>query len=80
MVGLEDVQCARAAAAGYRVDEDQRVPIVQQVVGQMHAPDAVVDDPHARIVLLDCDVADHLGAEPVVAEEDVADTGHQDAH
>jgi hypothetical protein len=23
---------------------------------------------------------DYLGAEPVVAEEDVADAGHQDAH
>src|ERR1700735_1093014 len=80
MVGLEDVQSPRAAAIGYRVDEDQRVPAFKQVVGQVHAPDAVVDDPHARIVLLDWDVPDYLGAEPVVAEEDIADAGHQDAH
>src|ERR1700722_885030 len=80
MVGLEDVQSPRAAAIGYRVDEDQRVPVVKQVVGQVHAPDAVVDGPDARIVLLDWDVPDHLGAEPVVAEEDVADACHQNAH
>src|SRR5271155_1945245 len=70
MVGLEDVQSPRAAAIGYRVDEDQRVPVVKQVVGQVHAPDAVVDGPHARIVLPDWDVPDYLGA----------DAGHQDAH
>src|ERR1700748_1546762 len=80
MVGLQDVQSPRAAAIGYRVDEDQRVPVVKQVVGQVHASDAVVDGPHARIVLPDWDVPDYLGAEPVVAEEDVADAGHQDAH
>src|SRR3984957_2247839 len=80
MVGLEDVQSPRAAAIGYRVDEDQRVPAVKQVVGQVHAPDAVVDGPDARIVLLDWDVPDYLGAEPVVAEEDVADACHQNAH
>src|SRR5271170_2127558 len=80
MVGLEDVQGPRAAAIGYRVDEDQRVPVVKQVVGQVHAPDAVVDGPDARIILPDWDVPDYLGAEPVVAEEDVADAGHQDAH
>src|ERR1700684_1494433 len=80
MVRLEDVQSPRAAAIGYRVDEDQRVPVVKQVVGQVHAPDAVVDGPDARIIPLDWDVPDHLGAEPVVAEEDVADAGHQNAH
>jgi hypothetical protein len=45
----------------------------------VHAPNAVVDGPHARIVLPDWDVPDYLGAEPVVAEEDVADPGHQHA-
>ena len=80
MVGLEDVQGARAAAIGYRVDEDQRIPVFKQVVSQVHAPDAVVDDPHARIILLDWDVPDYLGAKPVVAEEDIADAGYQDAH
>src|ERR1700733_991244 len=80
MVGVEYVQTPGAAAIGYRVDEDQRVPVVKQVVGQVHAPDAVVDGPDVRIILPDWDVPDYLGAEPVVAEEDVADAGHQDAH
>src|ERR1700722_18895188 len=80
MVRLEDVQSSRAAGVGDRGEEDQRVPVVKQVVGQVHAPDAVVDGPHARIVLPDWDMPDHLGAEPVVAEEDVADAGHQNAH
>ena len=80
MVSLEDVYGAGAAAARYRVDEDQRIPAFKQVVGQVHPPDAVVDDLHARIVLLDWDVPDYLGAEAVVAEEDIADAGHQDAH
>ena len=80
MIGLEDVQRARVAAVGYRVDQDQRVPLVEQVVGQVHAPDAVVDR-HARSAssLRDLGVPDHLGAEPVVPEEDVADSGNQDA-
>src|ERR1700722_740571 len=80
MVRLEDVQSSRAAGVGDRGEEYQRVPVVKQIVGQVHAPDAVVDGPDARIVLPDWDVPDYLGAEPVVAEEDVADTGHQDAH
>ena len=79
MVGLEDVQRARAAAAGYRVDENQRVPLLEQVVGQVHAPDAVVDDADARIVLRELGIADHFGSEAVVSQEDVADSGHQDA-
>src|ERR1700721_1645454 len=80
MVGLEDVQSPRAAAIGYRVDQDKRIPVVQQVVGQGHAADPVIDDPHARIILPDRDMPDYLGAEPVVAEEDVADAGYQNAH
>ena len=35
------------AAAGQRVDEDQRVVPVEQVVGEVHAADAVVDDADA---------------------------------
>src|ERR1700739_1349055 len=78
MVGLEDVQGAGAAAAGHRVDEDQRVPFLEQVVGQVHAPDAVVDDTDTRIVLRDLGVADYLRAESVVTQEDVAEPGYQD--
>lgn len=36
MIGLEDVQRAGMAAAGYGVDEDQRVPLLEQVIGQVH--------------------------------------------
>ena len=79
MVGLEDVQCARLAAAGYRVDENQRVPLLEQVVGKVHAPDTVVEDADIRIVLWKIGIADHFGSESVVSQEDVADSGHQDA-
>ena len=49
VVGLEDVQCAGRAAIGQRVDEHQRVPLLEQVVGEVHAPDAVVDDLHVGV-------------------------------
>src|SRR5262249_4896556 len=77
-VGLEDVQRAWAAAAGHRVDEDQRVPFLKQVVGQVHASDAVVDDADTRIVLCDLGISDYFRAESVVTQEDVADPGYQD--
>src|SRR5580693_4469001 len=70
---------ARVAAAGYRVDEDQGVPLLEQVVSQVHAPDAVVDDAHTRIVRRDRCVPDYFRAEAVVSQEDVADSGYQDA-
>ncbi len=79
MIGLKDMQRARVAPAGHRVDEDQRVPILEQVVGEVHAADAVVGDPDTRIVLADFGVANHFRAESVIAQEDVADPGHQDA-
>ena len=67
------------SVAGQRVDDHQRVVPVEQVVGQVHATDAVVDGAHvlgqasgrAR-------PPDDLGPEPVVAEEQVADPGNQD--
>src|ERR1700756_5855543 len=79
VLGLEDVQGARAAAAGHRVIEDQRVPFLEQVVGEVHAPDAVVDDADIRIVLWDLGVTDYFRAESVVSQEDIADPGYQDA-
>ncbi|OOK82301.1 hydrogenase maturation hupD domain protein [Mycobacterium kansasii] len=79
MIGLEDVQGARIAAAGHRVDQHQGVPALEQVVGQMHAADAVVDDADLRTVLRNRGVAQHLGAETVVPQENVADSGDQDA-
>ena len=78
VVGLEDVQGARRPAVGQRVDEHQRVAPVEQVVGQVHAADAVVHHPHARACDVFGDMPHHLGSEAVVAEEDVADAGYQD--
>src|SRR5271165_3390617 len=80
MVGLEHVHRPGRAAIGDRVDEYQRIPVLEQVVGQMHAPDAVVGGAHP-VGAVDPveDVTQHLGTEAVVAEEDVADAGYQDA-
>ncbi len=77
MVGLEDVQGAGRPAVGEGVDEHQRVASVEQVVGQVHAADSVVHHPHSRTRDVFGHMAHHLGAEAVVAEEDVADTGYQ---
>jgi hypothetical protein len=51
-----------------------------QVVGEVHPADAVVDHPRVRREVHPGQPADHLDAEPVVAEEDVADTDHQHGH
>ena len=45
----------------------------------MHAPDAVIDDADNRIVGGDRGVPDYFRAEAVVSQEDVADSGHQNA-
>ena len=52
VVGLEDVQGAGRPAVGQGVDEHQRLAPVEQVVGQVHAPDSVVHHPDSRA----CDV------------------------
>jgi hydroxyacyl-ACP dehydratase HTD2-like protein with hotdog domain len=43
----------------------------------VHASDSVVHCPNTRACDALGDVAHHLGSEPVVAEEDVADAGYQ---
>jgi hypothetical protein len=43
----------------------------------VHAADAVIDNLHTWACDVFGDMAHHLGAETVVAEEDVADTGYQ---
>ncbi|GAA2561161.1 hypothetical protein GCM10010409_41290 [Mycolicibacterium diernhoferi] len=75
MLGFEGVHGAGRTPVGQRIDEHQRIPAVEQVVGQVHAPDAVVDRAHLRSVRVD--MAHHLGAEAVVSEEYVADPGNQ---
>ncbi len=82
VVGLEDVKGAGRAAIGHRVDEHERVPILEQVIREVHAPDSVVDRMHlifAAVGHLPDDVSHHLGSETVVSEEDVADAGYQDS-
>jgi len=77
MVGLEDMKSARRPPAGDCVDEDERFASVEQVICQVHAPDAVVHQLNARTGELLGDAAHHLGTEAVVPEEDVADPGYQ---
>src|ERR1700731_4120548 len=80
MVGLEHVHRPRRATIRDRIDEHQRIPVLEQVVGQMHAADAVIGGAYpVGAVAPVTDVTHHLGTEAVVAEEDVADAGYQDA-
>ena len=60
-----------------RVDEDERAVAVEQPVGQMHAADADVGDLDAGRQVPPGQPARHLDPEPVVGEEDVADTGDE---
>jgi hypothetical protein len=77
---LEQHDLAGRAATRQGVHEDQRVVRVEQVVRQVHAPDAVVGHPYpGRQGVLRGQPPDDLGAEAVVAEEEVADPGHQHA-
>ncbi len=75
MVCLEDVQGARRASVGQRVDEYECPPVLEQVVCQVQATDAVVDGVDVVVSLSSEDVTQHLGSEAVVTEEDVADAG-----
>src|ERR1700731_830932 len=80
MVGLEHVHRPRRATVGDRVDEHQRIPVLEQVVGQMHTADAVIGGAYpVGAVDPATDVPHHLGTETVVTEKDVADAGYQDA-
>ncbi|GFG55208.1 hypothetical protein MAGR_66490 [Mycolicibacterium agri] len=79
MVGLEHMNGARRPPAGDRVDEDEGFAAVEQVVRQVHAPDPVVHQLNTRTTEPLRDVTHHLGAEAVVAEEDIADPGYQNS-
>jgi hypothetical protein len=78
MVGLETCTVPGAPLLD-RVDEHQRVAPVEQVIRQMHSPDAVVHKLDVRAGEPMRDVAHHLGAEAVVPKENVADPGYQDS-
>lgn len=80
VVGFEDAHSPGCTLVGYGVDKNQGVPVLEQDVCQVHAPDPVIDGAH----LLGGgeprgDMTQHLGAEAVITEEDVADAGNQDA-
>src|SRR5947207_2275190 len=78
-VGFDDVDRPRVAALGRGVDQEGGVVAVEQLVGEVDAPDAVVDDLDALgYRRAGQEAAGDLGAEPVVALEDVADAGHED--
>ena len=76
-VVFEQVERAGRVTVPYRVDEDERAVAVQQPVGEVHAADADVRDLHAVGQVAAGQPARHLDAEPVVGEEDVADTGYE---
>jgi len=79
VVGFENMHRSRRSLVGNGVDKYQRLAAVEQVIGQVHTPDSVVHYLDARFGELLRDVADHLGAEAVVTEEDVADPGYQNS-
>ncbi len=76
---LEDLDPARLAAGGQRVDEHQHVELVEQVVGEVHAADAVVDDADAGGQRLGRQPGHDRRTEAVVGQEDVAEAGNQHA-
>jgi hypothetical protein len=79
-VVLQHVERARVAAAGHGVDEHEHVVAVEELVGQVHAADAGVDELDVRGQLPLAQRGDHRDAEAVVGEERVADPGHEDLH
>ena len=71
------VEVARRLAVAERVDEDERPVAVEQPVGQVHARDADVGDLDPLRQIAPGEPTRDLDAEPVVGEEDVADTGDE---
>jgi len=78
-LGLDEVERPGPPAARDRVDQDDRVIAVEQGVGQVEPPDAEVDDADPLRQGPASQPVDDLDAEGVVAQEDVADPGDEDA-
>src|SRR5438270_607197 len=78
-VRLDDEESARLGPAGDGVDEDHHPALLEQRVGEVEAADAEVDDAHPVGLGPAQESLDDLDAEGVVAEEDVADAGDEDA-
>src|SRR5438309_747664 len=68
-----------STAARQRVHQDRRVPAVEERVGEIEAADSEVLHLHALRQRPLREPPGDLDAEPVVAEEDVADPRDQDA-
>ena len=78
-VGLQDEDRPWRLAARRGVDQDQRVVPLQQLVREVDAADAEVRHLDAGRKRLVRQAVRHLDTEAVVAEEDIADAGHQHA-
>jgi len=79
-IRFDRVQRSRSAALRDGVDEDRGVVAAAgELVGEMNASNAEIDDLHAIPERLIAQTLRDFHAEPVVAQEDVADAGHQDA-
>lgn len=76
-VDLEHVQCPGTAPARQRVYQDEGIPAVEQIVGQVYAPNPVVAQSNIGIRHGRRQTPHHLGTESVVTEKDIADAGHQ---
>ncbi len=79
VVKLDHIDRPRLVAAGGGVDEDRGLVPVGQVIGEVHAADPVVGDPDPLGQLLGGQPACDLDPESVVAKEDIADPGDQQA-
>jgi hypothetical protein len=78
-VGLDDVQGARDLAARSGVHQDGCVVAVEERVGQVEPAHAELDHHRALRQRASRQAPHDLDAEPIVAEEDVADSTDQDA-
>jgi hypothetical protein len=70
---------ARLAARGGGVDQDDGVIALGNVVREMHAADPVISNPDSVGQVHGSQTLGDLRAETIVAEEDVAYSGDQDA-
>src|SRR3954468_8765292 len=77
---LDDVDGAGLRAARSRIDEDRRLPLLEERVGQIHAANPEVDRADAVGKAPLRKPPQDLDAESVVAEEEITDAGDEDCH
>src|SRR6185437_3062304 len=78
-VRFDDIDRTGLVTARHGIDQDRGVHVAGQVIGQMHAADAIVSHGHPfRQVALGQPIRD-LHAEAVITQEDVADSRDEDA-